>query len=251
MSKLTLTPDELEQAEQLECTPEEFLQLKARRAQRLSKARLAEYEADLPKLRARADLARDLEGRSINGVQRGAQLEVAAATPGAPDDVIIYRLDDGRDFVLNDEDGPRVRLPTRRTRHCVTRAQYDAVGAQGPLWERRIVFCVERHHDLRAEIKAGVNDPIHDTMGRKRYDWESENDPALIDAFVVAVLKTTTDRDLLEGWLEAAGDQQHGIAIRERFDALFGTSAPDFWGGKDDKKRFASPVGHYSVGTRG
>lgn len=249
MSKLTLTPDELEQ---LGCTPEEGAELEARDRRTQRAAKLARLAADLPKLRARADFKRDIDGRDLNGIQYGQAKVYASSTPESPDDVAVLVQDSGRSLHLDET----LTLPKGRVLHFITREQFEALepeqGFGEPGWERRLVFCQEWHADLRAMIKAGVADPIHDAgKGRERYHWESENDPANIDAFVAAVVASTTDRDLLEGWLDAAGDQQHAIAIRERLDAVFGTSAPDFWGGKDDKKRFASPVGHYSIGTRG
>lgn len=248
---VALTPEAV--AERFGISLDNAVRLLARRERRLEQQCLNELEADLPAVLRAANLDADLEGRRVNGVSRGAQIERAAAAPSHPDDVLGVRTDDGRDLILNDEDGPRVRLRKGRKSFWLKRAQYDAVGAQGPgLWERQIVFCASPHADLRARIRAGFeNVQADEGMGRPRFPWESETDTERIDAFVAVVVSETTDRATLESWLQAAGEQQHAIPIRERLDKLFAAKAPDFWGPKDDKLRAASPIGHAVVGARG
>lgn len=250
MTTLSLTPAE---CTELGCSREEALLLLARRARRLRKAMLAELEADLPKLRARAE-----RPQSLNGVLVSVQRETSTATPSAPDDVAILLYGgETRGTTVGD-----VLLPKGRVLHYLARERFDEIAAEDeadggigrsePCWERRLVFCREPHSDLVAMIRAGFRDPVHDTLkGRERFEWESETDSSRIAQFLADILRTTTDRELLEGWVAAAGDEQHAADIRARFNELFASSDPMFWGGKDDRRRGAAAAGHYNVGAKG
>lgn len=256
-----LTEDE---ADAIGATPEEARQLDLRDAKLQRKPMVERKEADLVKLRAAADLKRDLTGRNINGVAYGQTArQHATATPGDDTDVAVL-VADGVGQRLSEG----LVVPKGMVLSFITREQFEELepeqGFGEPGWERRLVFCAERlpelepgepgdRWDLRATIKAGFADPIHDAFkGRPRHDWESENDPANIDRFVSAVIGETTDRDLLESWLDAAGEQPHAAALRARLEHLFDRKEPNYFGGKDDRVRAPeNGGGHFNVGIRG
>ncbi len=218
MSKLTLTPAELEQ---LGCSPAEGLKLLAHRSRRKRAELLAELKADLETLRR----------EERNRAQRAAQAAIVWSTeqPNADEDVLILHLS-SRSMTLVDAtvNGPAVALRNLGASYL----PLATVRGLPETWTRRhqremrersllVVHDVLTRDPLVAILEA-IKSPLQDAGGRERHDFEASNDRVIATQHLAALLSATRDKARLERWLNAAGEAPHAAAIDDHLTSLFG-----------------------------